>query len=149
MPSGFEVLLVEPGHLLRRTVSLTLRSLNTAEVTESATYQTAQSLCERRAFDAAVIAVEWPLPLEAYRGLTLIQQIRSGESACAASMPVAVMVEACTGELLEVLRACGISRVLIKPFRVRDVVDTIERMKAGMERLPPPRNGNPGAAAHR
>jgi len=149
MTSGFEVLLVEPGHLLRRTVSLTLRSLGTAGVTESATYQTAQALCERRAFDAAVIAVEWPLPADSYRGLTLIQQIRSGESACAASMPVAVMVEACTGELLELLRACGISRVLIKPFRVRDVVDTIDRMKAGMQKLPPQRDGSPGAAAQR
>lgn len=146
MSSAFEVLLVEPGHLLRRTVALTLRSLDTAGVSEAATYQTAQGMCERRGFDAAVIAVEWPLPADSYRGLTLIQQIRSGESACAADMPIAVMVEACTAELLQVLRGCGISRILIKPFRVRDVVDTIERMK-GMAGTPPARRGGAAGAA--
>lgn len=148
MTSAFDVLLVEPGHLLRRTVSLTLRGLGTAEVTEAATYQTAQALCAGRRFDAAVIAVEWPLPQDAYRGLTLIQQIRSGESACAPGMPVAAMVESCTTELLQVLGACGITRILIKPFRVRDVVDTIEKIR-GAEAGPAGRGeGTPGAAAH-
>lgn len=151
MTSAFEVLLVEPGHLLRRTVALTLRSLDSAGVTEAATYQSAAALCEQRRFDAAVVAVEWPLPDDAYRGLTLIEQIRSGESACAAGMPIAVMVEACTGELLQVLRGCGISRILIKPFRVRDVVDTIALMKGAGEAqagLPARRGDRAGAGAN-
>ena len=127
---SFRLLLVEPANLLRRTVSLTVRSLGTADVTEAATYQTAHELCQRRTFDGAVIAVEWPLPSDVYKGLTLIQQIRSGTSASAASIPIAVLVESCNTELLQVLRSCGISRILIKPFRVRDVVDTIDSMKA-------------------
>jgi CheY-like chemotaxis protein len=129
MSEVFHVLLVEPTNLLRRTVALTLRSLGTAEVTEAATYPTAHQLCERRPFGGAVIALEWPQPSEGLRGLTLIQQIRSGESACPASMPIAVLVESCNTELLQILRSCGISRILIKPFRVRDVIDTIDGMK--------------------
>jgi CheY-like chemotaxis protein len=129
MNNPFHVLLVEPTNLLRRTVSLTLRSLGTADVTEAATYPTAHGLCERRAFDGAVIALEWPQPSDGWRGLTLIQQIRSGESACPAAMPIAVLVESCNTELLQILRTCGISRILIKPFRVRDVIDTIDNMK--------------------
>lgn len=136
--ASFNVLLVEPVHLLRRTVALTLRSLGTAEVTEAATYVTAHEMCERRRFDGAVIALAWPEPDDAERGLTLIQQIRSGAAACAASIPIAVLVESCNTELLQVLRTCGISRVLIKPFRVRDVIETIENMK-----------GTAGAAAGR
>jgi hypothetical protein len=62
-------------------------------------------------------------------------------------MPVAVMVEACTAELLQVLRGCGISRILIKPFRVRDVVDTIEQMQGAVRRPPGRREGAAGAAA--
>jgi len=130
MPSApFNILLVEPANLLRHTVSLTLRSLGTAEVTEAATYLLAHQLCERRRFDGAVIALEWPETSDAHRGLTLIQQIRSGEGACPPSMPITVLVDSCNQELLQVLRSCGISRILIKPFRVRDVIDTIENMK--------------------
>ncbi|SFB88877.1 response regulator [Massilia yuzhufengensis] len=126
---SFKVLLVEPSNLLRRTVSLTVRGLGTAEITEAATYQTAQQVCERRGFDGVVVAVEWPQPVNESRGLTLIQQIRMGQSASAAAIPIAVLVESCNAELLGVLRSCGVSRILIKPFRVRDVIDTIDSMR--------------------
>jgi len=127
--SRLKILLVEPAHLLRRTVSLTVHSLGTAEVTEAAAYATAQQLCEGQRFDGAVVALDWPPQDGVCRGLSLIQQIRSGESASAASIPVAALVDSCNAELLQVLRACGISRILIKPFRVRDVIDTIDGMR--------------------
>jgi CheY-like chemotaxis protein len=131
----FDILLVEPADLLRRTVSLTVRSLGTADVTEAATYPTAQQFCARRAFDGAVIALDWPFSIDNCQGLSLIQQVRSGHCASPSSIPIAVLVESCDAELLGVLRGCAISRVLIKPFRVRDVIDTIggmrERARAG------------------
>jgi len=127
--SRLNLLLVEPSHLLRRTVSLTVHSLGTAEVTEAAAYATAQQLCEGQRFDGAVVALDWPPEGGVCRGLSLIQQIRSGQYASGASIPVAVLVESCNAELLQVLRACGISRILIKPFRVRDVIDTIDNMR--------------------
>lgn len=123
------ILLVEPANLLRRTVAMTVRSIGAAEVTEAATYPSAQGFCERRRFDGAVIAVDWPLPLDACKGLALIQQIRHGQGPSAASIPIAVLVESCTAELLQVLRACDVKRILIKPFRVRDVIDTIDGMR--------------------
>lgn len=127
--ASFKLLLVEPANLLRRTVALTVRSLGTGEVTEAATYPTAQQFCELRRFDGAVIAVEALVPLESSKGLALIQQLRQGQGRSAPSIPIAVLVESCNAELLQVLRACGISRILIKPFRVRDVVDTIDGMR--------------------
>lgn len=127
--AAFHILLVEPANLLRRTVALTVRSLGTAEVTEAATYPTAQQFCERRRFDAAVIAVEWPLPLDSCKGLALIQQLRHGQGPSTPSIPIAVLVDSCNAELLQVLRACDVTRILIKPFRVRDVIDTIDNMR--------------------
>lgn len=125
----FNVLLVEPVNLLRRTVSLTLRSLGTAEITEAANYQTARQFCGGRPFDAAVIALELPQPSVASLGLVLIHQIRLGQCASPSSIPIAVLVDSCDAELLSVLRSCQVSRVLIKPFRVRDVIDTIDGMR--------------------
>lgn len=123
-----DILLVEPATLLRRTVSLTIRSLGMAAITEAATYPTARDVCEVRRFAGAVIAVDLPSTGTVCEGLSLMQRIRSGESASAASVPIAVLVEACNAELLQVLRECGVSRVLIKPFRARDVIDTIGAM---------------------
>lgn len=136
--ASFQLLLVEPVNLLRRTVALTVRSLGTAEVTEAAAYPTAQQFCALRRFDGAVIAVESLVALESSAGLALIQQIRLGQGRCAPSIPIAVLVESCNAELLQVLRACGISRILIKPFRVRDVVDTIDGMRERARGAPGP-----------
>ena len=132
MPSApaFNVLLVEPVDLLRRTVSMTLRSLGTAEVTEAPTYPTGHQFCNRRRFDGVVVALEWQHAGEQQKGLSLIQQIRAGDCICPATTPIAVLVDSCNTELLHVLRSCGISRILIKPFRVRDVIETIDAMRA-------------------
>ena len=124
-----KVLLVEPSSLLRRTVALTVSSLGTAEVTEAAAYATAQRLCEGQRFDGAVVALDWPPASGVCRGLSLIQQIRSGGCASDPSIPITALVESCSAELLQVLRESGISRILIKPFRVRDVIDTIDGMR--------------------
>jgi len=133
MPSAvpLHILLVEPEHLLRRTVALTVRSLGTSEITEAATYPAAHELSAGRAFDGAVIALEWPLSQEQHRGLTLIQQIRGGHSASLPSIPIAALVQSCTAETIGLLRSCGVGRILIKPFRVRDVIDTIDAMRTG------------------
>lgn len=125
----FGILLVEPSNLLRRTVSLTVRSLGTADVTEAATYQTAQQVCELRRFDGAVIALERPPQGDTCEGLTLVHQIRLGRCASPADIPIAVLVGSCDTTLLQLLRASDISRILIKPFRVRDVIDTIDGMR--------------------
>lgn len=132
---AFKVLLVEPSNLLRRTVSLTVRGLGAAEVTEAATYASALQLCERRRFDAVVVALEWPQSGDEINGLTLVRQIRAGQCAVASSIPIAVMVQSCSTELLQILRTCELSRVLIKPFRVRDVIETIDNMRERAEAL--------------
>lgn len=122
------ILLVEPVTLLRRTVALTIRSLGLAAITEAATYPVARQEAGRRTFDGAVIAVDAATAGEVCEGLTLLQRIRSGKSASAPSIPVAVLVEACDATLLQVLRDCKVNRVLIKPFRARDVIDTVGAM---------------------
>ena len=127
--SPFDILLVEPSNLLRRTVSLTVRSLGTAEVTEAATYQSAQQVAGQRRFDSAVIALEWPPRGDTCEGLTLIHQLRLGRCASPPAIPIAVLVDSCDTTLLQLLRASDISRILIKPFRVRDVIDTIAGMR--------------------
>ncbi|QOL50001.1 ANTAR domain-containing protein [Massilia litorea] len=128
-PEPFRVLLVEPANLLRQSVSLTMRSLGTAEVIEAANYATATQACQLRRFDGAIITVAWPPSREACKGLVLIQEIRAGQYAVGQSVPISVLVEVCDAELLHMLRTQMVTRILIKPFRVRDVIDTIDTMR--------------------
>jgi CheY-like chemotaxis protein len=129
-----DILLFEPATLLRRTVSLTVRSLAIANLTEAATYGSAHEVCERRRFDGAVIAIDARQEDGAgCDGLALLQRIRDGKYASPTSIPVAVLVESCDANLLQILMANGVKRILIKPFRARDVIDTI----GAMRKLPP------------
>jgi hypothetical protein len=56
--SGLHMLLVEPEPLLRRTVSLTARTLGLGHVHEAASIDAARRLLAERRFNGAVIAVE-------------------------------------------------------------------------------------------
>lgn len=123
-----DILLVEPSTLLRRTVALTIRSLGLAAITEAATYPAGREVCARRPFQGAVVALDADTADGVCEGLSLVQRIRAGASASSPSIPVAVLVDACDAERLQVLRSCGVSRILIKPFRARDVIDTIDAM---------------------
>ena len=123
-----KILLSEPADLLRRTVSLTVRSLGNVDVTEAATYPVARQLCELRPFDAAVIAFEGNASGDTCAGLALLRQIRQGQSASPTSIPIVVLVETCDARTLDLLRPYGIRRILIKPFRARDVIETITKL---------------------
>jgi DNA-binding response OmpR family regulator len=119
------LLLVEPETLLRRTVSLTARSANLAEVTEAASDDTARELLAQRRFDGAVISLDLDTPAERGGPLALLEYLQGTRSRSDTAVPVAVMVERCDAALLTALRGLGVARVIIKPFRARAVIDAI------------------------
>ena len=118
------MLLLEPTTLLRRTVALTARSLGLANVHEAASHVLAQSLLDRKAFDGALIAIDDQHGVHDEEALALLDKVRSGGTASAASMPIAVMTDRCDAALLAALRARGVNRILLKPFKARHLLDT-------------------------
>ena len=66
-----------------------------------------------------------PLPvlLSAYN-LTLLDKVRGGMSASDCKIPIAVMVDRATTELLNELRNREVNRVILKPFRAKILIDT-------------------------
>lgn len=120
--SSRNMLLVEPVTLLRRTVSLTARTMNLARVHEAASCEQAVRLLKEQEFDGAVIAIE------AGEGqanlLALLDRVRNGESLSKAGIPIAVMLEHCDAAMLTALQARGVSRILLKPFKARNLLDT-------------------------
>lgn len=126
------MLLVEPATLLRRTVSLTARTLGVAHVHEAASYLLATRLLKEQAFDGALIAIDGAPGGENEHALALLDEVRGGNTASKAGMPIAVMVGQCDATLLGALQARGVSRILIKPFRARNLIDAFADLgKAG------------------
>ncbi|MET0265823.1 MAG: response regulator [Duganella sp.] len=118
------MLLVEEQPLLRKTVSMTARSLGMGTVHEAATAEAAEKLLRERSFQGAVISLECGAFGGAEHNFTLLDRVRGGMSASAATIPIAVMVDRPTTELLQELRNREISRVIVKPFRAKVLLDT-------------------------
>jgi len=121
------MLLVEPETMLRRTVALTARSLGMAHIHEAASAGSARDMLRQQRFDGAVIAID------TFGGhdLSLLDQLRQGRTISKASIPVAVLAAQCDGKLLEALRERGVNRVILKPFRVRALLDTFTALSQG------------------
>jgi CheY-like chemotaxis protein len=124
MAENLDMLLVEPATLLRRTVALTARSLNLANVHEAASHVLALRLLKGTAFDGALIAIDDLQGDGVASAIALLDQVRAGDTASKTTMPIAVMIDKIDADMLSALRARGVTRVLLKPFKARNLVDT-------------------------
>jgi CheY-like chemotaxis protein len=120
---ALNMLLVEPETLLRRTVSLTARTLGLGQIHEAASPEAAQRLLKTQAFQGAVIAIRCDANSDCPYDLALVDQIRAGDSASPSTIPLAIMADHATAELLRELRQRDIDRLILKPFRARVLLD--------------------------
>ena len=126
------ILLVEPEALLRRTVSMTARSLGMSQVHEAATPGVAMRMVRQRRFNGAVIAVECVgSGTERRYDLSLIDELRAADAPGGRPMPIAILADQATPTLLAELRDRRISRVILKPFRAKVLLETIAGFGGG------------------
>lgn len=127
MPETMNILLVEPEPMLRRTVAMTARSLGIGQVHEAADSTAALRLLSVRKFEGAVVAVDClGNGKDSRYDLGLVDRLRADAAAAQYALPIAIMTEQATPELLSDLRKRQISRVILKPFRAKVVLETIE-----------------------
>ena len=123
---NLNMLLVEEQTLLRKTVSLTARSLGLGTVHEAASMQAAERMLRERAFHGAVISIDCGADENCHYNLALLDKVRNGLSASAASIPIAVMVDQATADLMRELRERHVNRVILKPFRAKILLEAFE-----------------------
>lgn len=116
------MLLLESDALLRRTVVLTARSMGLADIYETGSPQLARRMIAERPFRGAVIALDFGERMYNLYDLSVIDEIRNNESTRA--IPIAVLASGCDAHLLQELRLRGVTRVILKPFRARTLLDT-------------------------
>jgi len=127
MAEQTHILLVEPEPMLRRTVVMTARSMGMSQVHEAADNAAALRMLHARKYHGAVVAVGCVgNGAERRYDLGLIDLLRAGTKP-GQSMPIAIMADQASAELLAELRDRQISRVILKPFRAKVLLETIEK----------------------
>jgi len=130
-PSGsLNMLLVEPETLLRRTVSLTARTLGLGQIHEASSTEAAQRLLRSQPFQGAVIAIDCEGPDDCPYDLSLLDQIRAGDSASPDSLPVAILADHATTQLLRELHQRKVDQLILKPFRARLLLEAFAAFEA-------------------
>lgn len=120
MAAPIELLLVEPLFLVRRTVSAVARDMRLADAREVTTIEQAEALVASTAFDALFISLE-----EEAAALELMVRVRNGDTRCARDIPIAVTAAACATPLALRLKQLEVRRLLLRPFKVKGVLDAI------------------------
>lgn len=115
------LLLVDSNFMLRRSVAMTANDLDVSEIHEATSIEAATRLLAAQPCDALLIALD-----EGSAGLDLIEHVRGGYTACAPGVPVAVMADHYDQARMQVLLGLGIVRALLKPAKIKSVVQTVE-----------------------
>lgn len=117
------LLLLEPYFVLRQTVSAVARELQLADIVEVSSLEAAEQQLERRSFAACLVAVA-----DDRRELELIQRLRDGRLASLPATPVAVTTHHCDAGMVLTLKEMQISRIVLKPFKVKILLETVSRL---------------------
>lgn len=114
------LLIVEPDFLLRRIVAGVARDMRLAWVQEATSVERAAQDLAASHFDAVLLSLD-----SEGHVIELLDRLRQGLVCSAAATPVAVTAAECDTGLALRLRELDVRRVLLKPFKVKGVVETI------------------------
>lgn len=119
-----DILLVEPSSLTGSIIMATARQLNLPAVRQVTTVRNAQQQLTAKDFSGVIVSLD-----EAPEAVTLLEQLRSAQFAVHAQVPVAVTTTQVDASTAAQMKELQVRRVLLKPFKVRDVISTIELLR--------------------
>lgn len=118
-----DILLIEPDGLVRSTVASVCHELELARVHQAASLTLGEQLLTSLRVEGLLLSLH-----EGEAALALLGRLREGAYPCAARIPVAVMSATCDAALLARLKELEVRRFLLQPFKLRDMVHTIEQL---------------------
>lgn len=115
------ILLVEKNHMVGSVIALTARQLNLATVRKAASINNAQHYLGSEDFAGLITTLD-----DEAADLKFLYELRNASYKASPDMPIVIITPSCDEELAERLKILQVSRILLKPFKVRDVISTIE-----------------------
>jgi response regulator RpfG family c-di-GMP phosphodiesterase len=126
LSSQGEILVVEQSAMVGGIIVSTARQLRLSRVKLATNIRAAQQLLEQQVYSGLIVSHNDEAP-----ALALLQNLRTGKYKSPAEIPVAVTVTECGADLANMLRTYLVRRILLKPFKVRDVILTIGKLDEG------------------
>lgn len=117
------LLLMEPHFVLRHTVVAVAHELGIARIVEATSLDAAEYQLSSRVFDGCVLSLG-----DERREVDLIRSLRAGALASQPDLPVAVMTADCDAGMVVALKELQVSRIVLKPFKVKTIVETISQL---------------------
>nr|WP_315488741.1 histidine kinase [uncultured Rhodoferax sp.] len=116
-----EILLVERSAMVGSIIVSTARQLGLHPVRLVNNSRTAKRVMESQAFDGVIASLD-----DEDETLQLIQNLRDGISMSPAATPVAITASQCDAQMAQRIKDLNVRRILLKPFKIRELVFTIE-----------------------
>ncbi len=114
-----QLLLIEPDRMVRSSVSSVCRGMDLAQVHQAATLAIGLQMLQAQRMDALLVSLA-----EGEAALSLLARLRESHP----KMQMAVMATSANAAIVQQLKALGIRRLLLQPFKIRDVVLTVEAL---------------------
>lgn len=127
-PVDRQLLLVEPHQLVRSTVAAVARDLRLARIEQATSVEAAGQRMRLARYHALVLALD-----DTDAALALLARLRAGELASSADIPVIALASGCSAELARQLKTHQVRRLLLKPFKVKLLLESIEGLWVGSE----------------
>lgn len=127
---SIHVLLIEPDGLVRSTVASVCRELEIVRMHQATSLAMGEQWLRTWEADGLMLSLADP-----DAALELLSRLRAGDFRCEAGIPVAVMAPACDAAMLKRLKELEVRRFLLQPFKLRDVVQTVEQLWPAEERI--------------
>ena len=118
-----QVLLIEPDGLVRSTVASVCREREIVRMHQVASLAMGEKWLKTWKADGLMMSLS-----EAEAAVELLTRLRAGEFSSEADIPVAVMSTACDVDILTRLKDLRVGRFILQPFKLRDVIRTVEQL---------------------
>jgi CheY-like chemotaxis protein len=123
------ILLVEPRSLSGGIIVATARQLNLSAVHLVSSVRSAEQKLDQEDFLAVIVSLE-----EDRDAVLLIEKLRNTQfSVINPLVPIAVITSSINASLALQMKVLDVRRVLLKPFKVRDVITTIQMLQVATE----------------
>jgi len=123
-----KLLLIEPDGLVRSTVASVCRYLHLARVRQITSVTLGEEWLKSGKPDGLLISLT-----EGDASLAFLTRLREGGLRCDPTMPVAAMAREADAALVTRLKELDVRRFLLQPFKLRDVIHTVEQLWPAQE----------------
>lgn len=119
------ILLLEPSSMVGGIVISTARQLEMPVVRQATSLRGGEQLLAQHDFGCAIVSLAQDGDV-----LALLHAVRAERYKASSSMPVAVITPQVSEDLARRLKALEVRRVLLQPFKVRELIATMEMLAA-------------------